>query len=184
MLRSTLILSVILISACANYTPPHITGQTLAPTGCSANPFAPHACQAILEHTLRKVNASIRYTPDPGSGVDDWHLPAAGGQGDCEDFALRFRRELNAQGIYNTYLALFYTADGNYHINLFVGGWFLDYQERTLQSYEALWRDGYRLLRLGDERGNWHLAYDALQRQGLRNPSPHAIPTTPMRLFR
>lgn len=118
-----------------------------------------------IAEVLDSVHTRFTYVPDLTQwGRADYWIAFSDGdfkarwKGDCEDFALLCRAELNALGIPNRLVFCQvpgYPENESYHIVLEVAGIILDVRYRTLQSRNTI---GYRWIALsGYKPGEpWH----------------------------
>lgn len=108
----------------------------------------------LIKHTLQSVldtaHAGHRYVPDRLQYQRPEHW-TTGLVGDCEDFALWCRQELDAIGI-DSDLVYCLTETGEGHLVCAVDGWVLDNRYRWVMRRDDL---AYTWLSLGKPDGTW-----------------------------
>ena len=137
----------LLLSGCASI---HEGRVTSPPPGCVEYRESGGYCS--LQNALEKVHANFRYQHDMRTygKPEHWAIPKDG-VGDCEDFALMMREELNSRGIYGTRL-IYARVDGGGHIALELDGVIMDVgMSRLLHVAIVDWV----FISAGDESGVW-----------------------------
>lgn len=104
----------------------------------------------ILKEVLAEAHTGHKYVKDIHNyGKDEYWQPDL--KGDCEDFALWCKYELEKKGI-DADLVLAQTETGGYHLVCSVDGWVLDNRYRYLVSKDEL---RYKWLKIG-RNGVWY----------------------------
>ena len=104
--------------------------------------------QSVLE--LAHSQHEYRYDIDQYGKIEHWEV---GLVGDCEDFALWCRQQLDDYGIPSD-LVYCKTETGEGHLVLHVYGWILDNRHRWVMRQDDL---PYEWLRIGKPDGRWWL---------------------------
>lgn len=141
------ILLTLLLTGCAQIHEGRITSP---PPGCEDYREMGGFCS--LQNALDKVHASFRYQSDMRTygRPELWAIPADG-VGDCEDFALLMRQELNSRGIYGTRL-VYAKVNGNGHLALELDGAVMDVGSPMVRNINNL---DWEFISAGDETGTW-----------------------------
>ncbi|RWM77907.1 MAG: transglutaminase [Mesorhizobium sp.] len=138
-----------------------------SPAECSIHPghLAPATMTGALWRKILSVNARVNTAVKPISDIDIygrdevWAYPV-NGVGDCEDYVLEKRRELNRLGVSyaNLLMTVVRKPDGEGHAVLTVrtskGDYILDNLDGKVRSWD---RTGYRFLKRQaiDNTGRW-----------------------------
>ena len=154
MLRILVVLVGLMVGGCA-VTPPqslHFGDEVEAPKGCQDYRLRGGFCS--LQDALDSIHALHEYISDPWQygHYNHWALSPVG---DCADFALSVRAELNARGIHGTHLLRGYLPERGIqkgHLVVYIDGWVLDNQHRRPIRIQE-WP--YTPYVAGDESGVW-----------------------------
>ncbi|TIL78609.1 MAG: transglutaminase, partial [Mesorhizobium sp.] len=146
-----------------------------SPAECSIHPgnLAPATMTGALWRKILSVNARVNNAVKPISDIDIygkdevWAYPVRG-VGDCEDYVLEKRRELNRLGVSyaNLLMTVVRKPDGEGHAVLTVrtskGDYVLDNLDGKVRSWD---RTGYRFLKRQaiDNTGRWVSIRDGQQ---------------------
>jgi hypothetical protein len=137
----------LLLSGCASI---HEGRRVQPPDGCYEYRLRGGFCS--LQDALDKVHASFEYQGDfEQYGEFEWWALPTTGKGDCEDFALEMRRELNSRGIHGTRI-LHVVVNGSGHAALELDGYIMGVNSYVVRDVNIV---DWEFISAGDESGVW-----------------------------
>jgi len=145
-----LIVVLLLLGGCVQTSSFILGDEVEPPIGCVVGSLRGVDCYALLQDVLSEAHRGHKYVTDYAQyGVEEYWTPSL--VGDCEDFALWVKAELEKRGIAAD-LVVALTEDGEGHAVIHVGGWILDNRYKYVVSIDEL---RYTWISIG-RAGKWY----------------------------